>query len=116
MKTVNKFAEFEDNDDISHDNEDEVAVYISTNISYLSEESFNPLVFWKDNPKRFPKLAHVARCISACPAASSASERAFPLASWCRLYSKRRGGTKNPATLEALCFLHSFKAAECDLE
>jgi len=112
MKTVNKFAEFEDNDDISHDNEDEVAVYISTNISYPAEETFNPLVFWKDNSKRFPKLAHVARCIFACTAASSASERAFSLADGVVIYSMRRGGTMNPA----LRFLHSFKAAECDLE
>jgi len=29
MKTFDKFAEFGKNDDISHDNEDEVAVYIS---------------------------------------------------------------------------------------
>jgi len=95
-------------DDISH-NEDEVAVYISTNMSYPAEETFNPLVFWKDNYKRFPKLAHVARCIVACPAASSALERTFSLASWCRLYSKRRGGTKNPATLEALCFCTALR-------
>lgn len=114
MKNVNNFAEFEDNDDISHDDEDEVAVYISTSFSYPGEESFNPLVFWKDNSKRFPKLAHVARCVFACPAASSASERAFSLAGV--VYSKRRGGNMSPATLEALCFLHSLKTADCDLQ
>lgn len=112
MKKANKFAEFEDNEDINHDNEDEVAVYISTNFSYPAEESFNPLLFWKDNAKQFPKLAHVARCIFACPAASSASERAFSLAGV--IYSKRRGGTMNRETLEALCFLHSLKTADCD--
>jgi len=80
-------------------------VYIRTNFSYPAEETFDPLMFWKGNWKQFPKLAHVARNVFACLAASSASERAFSKAG--SIYSRRRGGNMKPSTLEALCFLHS---------
>jgi len=80
-------------------------VYIRTNFNYPSEETFDPFMFWRDNQKQFPKLAHVAHSVFACLAASSASERAFSTAGVD--YSKRRRGNIKPSTLEALCFLHS---------
>lgn len=109
-KRANRFAEFEDHDETIDERDDEVAVYMMTNFSYPAEQSFDPLMFWRDNSKQFPKLAHVARGVFSCPASSSASERAFSLAGF--IYSKRRGGHMNSSTLEALSFLHSLKKAE----
>lgn len=92
-KRANRFAELEDHDDTIDERDDEVAVYMMTNFSYPAEQSFDPLLFWRDNGKQFPKLAHVARGVFSCPASSSASERAFSLAGI--IYSKRRGGHMN---------------------
>jgi len=100
-----RFAAFEDNDDAADAPEDQITQYTRATFQYPSDELFNPLAFWRDNAQQFPKLAHVARCIFCCPAASSASERAFSNAG--AVYSKRRGGNMAPSTLEALCFLHS---------
>jgi len=98
-----RFAAFEDDDTVESD--DEVAQYLQTTFNFPPDESFNPLKFWSNSAQQFPKLAHVARSIFCCPAASSASERAFSNAG--AVYSKRRGGTMSATTLEALCFLHS---------
>jgi len=55
--------------------------------------------------QQFPKLCHLAHFIFCCPAASSASERAFSNVG--AVYYKRRWGTMASKTLEALCLLHS---------
>ncbi|KAI4813793.1 hypothetical protein KUCAC02_003021 [Chaenocephalus aceratus] len=64
----------------------------------------NPLQWWKENEKKFPSLAVVARSYLAAPATSTPSERLFSAAE--NIVSKKRARLTKEH-VDMLTFLHS---------
>lgn len=74
---------------------------------YLTEKTVkrksNPLIWWKENKKRFPQLSKVARCLLNIPATSTPSERIFSVAGL--TVNKLRSSLK-PKNVDSLVFLN----------
>lgn len=66
----------------------------------------DPLMWWKGNAERFPKLAHLARMFLSIPATSVPSERVFSKAG--QVVNKFRSCLK-PKNVDAILFLNKNK-------
>ncbi len=79
-------------------------------LQYLAEKpsprSTQPLLWWKTNEHRYPKLAKVARSWLSIPATSTPSERLFSKAG--SVVSKKRNALK-PKNVDIILFLNSNK-------
>ena len=76
---------------------------------YLSEKTVkrksSPLIWWRENDKRFPKLSKVARCLLNIPATSTLSERVFSVAGLA--VNKLRSSLK-PKNVDSLVCLNDY--------
>lgn len=81
--------------------EDEVELYFSEN---NVSRSCNPLVWWKTNSLRYPRLSQLVKPLFAIPATSTASERLFSVAG---LTVTKLRSSLNRENVNALVFLHN---------
>ena len=81
---------------------------MSPALSNITEDN-NPLLFWRDNQRRFPILRQLAKMLFAAQCSSAQSERDF---SSCGLTLTERRTLHSPETVEALEILYSAEKHE----
>ena len=81
--------------------EDEVELYFSEN---SASRSCDPLIWWKTNSLRYPRLSQLVKPLFAIPATSTASERLFSVAG---LTVTKLRSSLNRENVNTLVFLHN---------
>ena len=81
----------------------EVMLYFTEDVVDLDDD---PLVWWRDNTQRYPRLAQLAKRYLCIPASSVPSERVFSAAGL--LVSKLRASL-SPTNIDAAIFLNKNK-------
>ena len=81
--------------------EDEVDLYFS---EPCTPRNSNPLVWWKANSLRYPRLSQLVKLLFAVPATSTSSERLFSVAG---LTVTRIRSSLSRDNVNALIFLHN---------
>lgn len=59
---------------------DEIAKYFEATLKCDSSDDVDILIWWKNNEKKFPRLAMLSKLVLGCPATSAAAESAFSTA------------------------------------
>ncbi|CAF4286374.1 unnamed protein product [Rotaria sp. Silwood2] len=87
---------------------DELDVYLNLEID-KTKLPINPLLFWRDQQKKFPRLSRFARSIFSIPATSAAVERQF---SGAGLTIQERRSNLNPEQLDNILLVRSMQKYE----
>ncbi|CAF2648421.1 unnamed protein product [Rotaria sp. Silwood2] len=99
-----------DSEEYSFDDKkkDELDIYLNFELD-KSKLPSNPLIFWKDQQEKFPRLSRFARSIFSIPATSAAVEREF---SGAGLVIQERRTNLNPEQLDNILLVRSMQKYE----